>query len=208
MRTLLSIALARSSATLLSAESELFPKPQQMTTASSQVRVSTPIMRCLSSTLDTLTMPYIGQQRRLFAQARLRLGVKGDAAVASVAAKLPMQAEGYYLEVKPQGITLAGVDSVGLYYGIQTLRQLLHQPRLKATTITDWPDVALRGVVEGFYGNPYSHRNRLEQFRFYGDTTERSGVSCTPRESVSASLSLSRRPMPVACSSSGPSIPG
>ncbi len=170
MRTLLSIALALSSATLLSAESELFPKPQQMTTASSQVRVSTPIMRRLSSTLDTLTMPYIGQQRRLFAQARLRLGVKGDASVASVAAKLPTQAEGYYLEVKPQGITLAGVDSVGLYYGLQTLRQLLHQPRLKATTITDWPDVALRGVVEGFYGNPYSHRNRLEQFRFYGDT--------------------------------------
>ena len=97
MRTLLSIALALSSATLLSAESELFPKPQQMTTASSQVRVSTPIMRRLSSTLDTLTMPYIGQQRRLFAQARLRLGVKGDAAVASVAAKLPAQAEGYYL---------------------------------------------------------------------------------------------------------------
>ena len=34
--------------------------------------------------------------------------------------------------------------------------------------IRDWPSVSCRGVIEGFYGNPWSHQDRLRQFDFYG----------------------------------------
>ena len=34
--------------------------------------------------------------------------------------------------------------------------------------IRDWPSVSCRGVIEGFYGNPWSHEDRLRQFDFYG----------------------------------------
>lgn len=34
--------------------------------------------------------------------------------------------------------------------------------------IRDWPSIPLRGVIEGFYGNPWSHEDRMRQFEFYG----------------------------------------
>ncbi len=34
--------------------------------------------------------------------------------------------------------------------------------------IKDYPSVRRRGVVEGFYGTPWSHRARLSQLEFYG----------------------------------------
>jgi hyaluronoglucosaminidase len=39
---------------------------------------------------------------------------------------------------------------------------------LPAVEITDAPDVGFRGVVEGFYGTPWTHADRLSQFVFYG----------------------------------------
>ena len=38
----------------------------------------------------------------------------------------------------------------------------------KSFEVRDWPSVSLRGVIEGFYGNPWSHEDRLRQFEFYG----------------------------------------
>ena len=38
-----------------------------------------------------------------------------------------------------------------------------------SVTVTDWPPDIARGVVEGFYGNPWSHEDRQDLFRFYGD---------------------------------------
>lgn len=35
--------------------------------------------------------------------------------------------------------------------------------------VKDYPAVRYRGVVEGFYGTPWSHEARLRQFRFYGE---------------------------------------
>lgn len=39
---------------------------------------------------------------------------------------------------------------------------------LPLCTITDYPDVLHRGTVEGFYGTPWSHADRISQLRFYG----------------------------------------
>ena len=35
--------------------------------------------------------------------------------------------------------------------------------------IKDYPSVRYRGVVEGFYGTPWSHQARLRQLKFYGE---------------------------------------
>ena len=35
-------------------------------------------------------------------------------------------------------------------------------------TVRDWPDLKYRGVVEGFYGTPWSHEVRLSLIDFYG----------------------------------------
>ena len=40
---------------------------------------------------------------------------------------------------------------------------------LPEITVRDYPAVRYRGVVEGFYGTPWSHEARLRQLRFYGE---------------------------------------
>ncbi|MEU9125394.1 beta-N-acetylglucosaminidase domain-containing protein [Streptomyces sp. NPDC048506] len=84
-----------------------------------------------------------------------------------------LPAEGYALAVGDGRIALAGRDATGTYYAAQSLRQLLpHRDRpgarVPGTVVRDWPATPLRGVIEGFYGTPWSHRARLDQLDFYG----------------------------------------
>jgi hypothetical protein len=55
--------------------------------------------------------------------------------------------EGYRLTIAPEAVSLVGNDAAGLYYGVQTLRQLLrrHAPLLPCLEISDAPDFAARG---------------------------------------------------------------
>ncbi|MEU7227665.1 beta-N-acetylglucosaminidase domain-containing protein [Streptomyces chrestomyceticus] len=84
-----------------------------------------------------------------------------------------LPAEGYALAVGDGRIALAGADATGTYYAAQSLRQLLpHRDRpgarIRGTAVRDWPATPLRGVIEGFYGTPWSHAARLDQLDFYG----------------------------------------
>lgn len=69
-------------------------------------------------------------------------------------------------------VALSGVDTTGTFYAAQTLRQLVTGSRLPQVTVRDWPTAALRGVVEGFYGTPWTHAERLNQLDFYGRTKQ------------------------------------
>lgn len=75
---------------------------------------------------------------------------------------------GYALSIAPQEIIIHATDSAGFFYGAQTLAQIMRGGKLIPCTIQDWPDVAFRGTVEGFYGQPWSFEARKAQFRFYG----------------------------------------
>ncbi|MEV0094009.1 beta-N-acetylglucosaminidase domain-containing protein [Streptomyces sp. NPDC050738] len=103
---------------------------------------------------------YVGSAAPLSA-----LGIKGPA-------QLP--ADGYVLGIGAGRIVLAGQDTTGTYYAAQSLRQVLpHDTRPGATVpglqMRDWPATPLRGVIEGFYGTPWSHAARLDQLDFYGE---------------------------------------
>ena len=76
----------------------------------------------------------------------------------------------YSLKIGKKGIDIMGYDEAGAFYGLQTLRQLLADSpeMLPAIEIQDWPELPSRGVVEGFYGNPWSHSVRLSLIDFYG----------------------------------------
>ena len=80
----------------------------------------------------------------------------------------------YTLTIDADQINITGYDERGAFYGIQTLRQLMLNPDgtekkgLPVLKITDWPDLPNRGVVEGFYGTPWSHQVRLSLIDFWG----------------------------------------
>ena len=78
-------------------------------------------------------------------------------------------AEGAYsLSVSDKGVKITGFDERGAFYGLQTLRQVLESGKLPYMEINDWPDLKYRGVVEGFYGTPWSHEVRISLIDFYG----------------------------------------
>lgn len=98
----------------------------------------------------------------------LIIGEKGDASVQSVEAEIPSIKEGYYLKVEPGKVIIAGTDNAGTYYGVQTFLQIVSAPQVISCTVKDYPNVADRGLVEGYYGNPYSLNDRLSMFEFFG----------------------------------------
>lgn len=71
-------------------------------------------------------------------------------------------AEGYILRVRPGEVMIAAADAAGARHGRVTLDQLLEgRDELEQLTITDWPTLPRRGVIEGFYGEPWSRDDRL-----------------------------------------------
>lgn len=79
----------------------------------------------------------------------------------------------YRLTIGKKGVAITAFDKSGVFYALQTLRQLLDSPAaaggtLPGIAIHDYPDLPHRGVVEGFYGTPWSHEVRLSLIDFYG----------------------------------------
>jgi hyaluronoglucosaminidase len=99
----------------------------------------------------------------------LIIGERGDAAVAEYENQIPTKAEGYYLAITTNKVVIAGNDASGTYYGVQTFIQAASQPKVMCAVITDYPSVPQRGLVEGYYGNPYSEADRMGLLEMFGE---------------------------------------
>lgn len=80
----------------------------------------------------------------------------------------------YSLKINNKEIKIVGFNERGAFYGLQTLRQVVNSEvakekgALPQLDINDFPSMKYRGVVEGFYGTPWSHQVRLSLIEFYG----------------------------------------
>jgi hyaluronoglucosaminidase len=87
-------------------------------------------------------------------------------------APAPLPSEGYVLAGRGGAqptLVLGANDPSGAYYSVQTLRQLATPGRISGVGVVDYPSMPLRGSVEGFYGSPWTHEERMDQLAFYGD---------------------------------------
>lgn len=70
-----------------------------------------------------------------------------------------MQPEGYVLAVEPKQTTIVGASGAGVFYGVQSFKQLLpltSEPRvLAAGTVRDWPAMRYRGVDDDLSRGPF-----------------------------------------------------
>lgn len=110
-----------------------------------------------------------------------------------------MDREGYQLvatypaDQGPQTIRIRAKTPAGFHHGLLRIRDLLRfQPGDSAdlslsmtpapqratvsrsadsvtVSISDFPSFPERGIVEGFYGKPWTHQNRLNMLRFQGE---------------------------------------
>ncbi|MBP3227794.1 MAG: beta-N-acetylglucosaminidase domain-containing protein [Bacteroidaceae bacterium] len=102
------------------------------------------------------------------ASTKIVQGVRGDKAVRSYASRIPAVAGGYLIVATPKKIVVAGHDADGLFYGLKSLEAMRGAEGVPCGIVRDWPAMPERGIIEGFYGNPYSHAERLRLFDFMG----------------------------------------
>ena len=148
----------------------IFPQPQQVKWGSEKAFDNTVAYNLVgAATADADAVALLQKNfSTTSGTISLTIGERGDAAVAAYESLIPSKAEGYYLSVSKDGVVIAGNDASGTYYGVQTYLQVAAQPEVKAVTITDWPVVGDRGLVEGYYGNPYSDADRKSLLEFFG----------------------------------------
>lgn len=79
-------------------------------------------------------------------QGVFRLICKGTAKQAAQAMD-SVRLQGYELEVTPKGITIQALTPTGLFYGLQTLRQLEKDGQIACVKVKDAPRFAYRGLM-------------------------------------------------------------
>lgn len=85
--------------------------------------------------------------------------------------------EGYVIkatddENQKGNISIIASDKDGAYYGVLSLGQMLEKRednKIAEVVIADYPEIEFRGFIEGFYGTPWSHEDRISLMK---DTSE------------------------------------
>ncbi|GAA3579379.1 beta-N-acetylglucosaminidase domain-containing protein [Amycolatopsis ultiminotia] len=161
------------------------PTPQQISRVPGELKVPSTVVLLVDQTTDAAAKDLLTSL--LQAHGVKRIITVGSAAEAQhglllvrlggpdLSSQVPEQAEGYALTVsRLSGIMIGGRDGAGQYYGVQTLRQLFVRSgagwAVSGATVRDWPNMALRGSIEGFYGPPWTTEARLHQIEFLGET--------------------------------------
>lgn len=94
-------------------------------------------------------------------------GMDGDAATLAHKEAYVLHASN---DINTKGlISILASDEDGAYYGVLTLSQMLEQAKEDGTfaevMIKDYPEIEFRGFIEGFYGYPWSHEDRMSLMR-------------------------------------------
>lgn len=171
IRTILLLVFAFSFHLAQADQLKIHPYPQTVTTSGKKVALNTGITLSGADKADAIAVKKLqelivaGNSKK---GLKTYIGEKGSKAVKKYAHLIPDATGGYYLSINTDRIVIAGHDGEGTFYAVQTLSQLLQDSVLPEVEITDYPNVAYRGVVEGFYGQPWSHQDRLRQLDFYG----------------------------------------
>ncbi|WP_405897756.1 beta-N-acetylglucosaminidase domain-containing protein [Streptomyces sp. NBC_00727] len=173
-----------------SAPPAVWPRPQNMAAAGPAVALTGEVTLVADAEAD----PYaVDALRTVLRDAGVRtvhealpgagpvIRVGGDGAADALRAlgaadRADLPAGGYRLAAgrvaKRDTVALEGVGEDGLFHAVQTLRQLVRGGKAAGVTVRDWPSTPVRGLTEGFYGQPWSQEDRLAQIGFLGRTKQ------------------------------------
>lgn len=160
----------------------LLPRPQKVQYGPGRVLVRTLSIR-LSSAAPTKEDRFAVMElsRRVRERTGIQLAASGGAGPAIVLERTgnvdalaapgeqpgPDSRERYDLKVTPSGVELHGRSSAGVFYGVQTLAQLVEgqgaQAWLPEVEIHDWPVLAYRGVMVDMSHGPLPTEEELKR---------------------------------------------
>lgn len=150
--------------------SGIFPNPQEETVGETAFSTSDKTY-CIVGGETADVQAVAALNKWLFVDAtgeiEITIGEVGDEAVATVADNVPSAPQAYFLKVAGNKVTIAGRDEYGTYYGVQSFLQLVSQGNVPSIEVRDWPTTEVRGVIEGYYGNPWSHEDCIDMCTFF-----------------------------------------
>ncbi len=107
-----------------------------------------------------------------------------------------MESEGL-LHIEPRGVTIIGATGAGIFYGVQTFKQLLPLPdsarALPTGTVRDWPAMRYRGIDDDLPAARFPPLAFQKHRRFASSPHPRS-ISICPTLSTRSSIPISRSP--------------
>jgi len=144
------------------AEPLFYPSPQQVHKLGKFVKI--PALALPKQAVDAATLRLLAKYPQADSGVKVQISILGEALQG--AKKVP---GAYNLGFDGKTLSLQGYDAAGVFYAAQSALQMLaKQGGLAECSISDWPDVAFRGTVEGFYGKPWEYADRVSQLEFYG----------------------------------------
>jgi hypothetical protein len=166
-RFLFLLVVVASPATASATHTPLLPRPQQVQYESGSlpvhglsIRFATPpsaedrfAAEQLAGRLSAIGQTQIPTRKTKASAPAILLNRTGTGAIlpGDKESAGPDSREAYSLQVTPKGAEIRASSSAGLFYGIQTLLQLVEgsgtQAMLPAATIRDWPALAYRGFM-------------------------------------------------------------
>ena len=167
-------------------EYELYPLPQEITYGTDNSNLPSTVNAYFGAGIDTYTVDRAEQalshggltMSRVDAAENAQLIVEiysetgNNAIFGDVNASLFAKIDAYLLVIAGSKVGVLGKDTDAAFYGLTTLQQILDQATggvVRNLTIQDWADVASRGFIEGYYGNPWSTEDRAELMRWAGN---------------------------------------
>ena len=187
----LTISPVRSEAA--AAEYEIYPNPQVIQYTEGDYVIKNEVNVVYESGIDQTTKDRLAEALALKdevtvttsesieeGKTNILVGIDGSGEVADTyanehvnmqSADLYEKLDAYVLDSNNDVITVVGADTDASYYGLTTLYHILKQMdsnTIRNFHIEDWADVASRGFIEGYYGNPWSTEDRINLMKWGG----------------------------------------
>ncbi len=134
----------------------------------------------LDEVLDLKGITYTTSEAVVDGKTNILVGIEGsgeyvdtyaDEKVTVTTDKLFDKLDSYVLDNQNGVITVVGKDTDAAFYGLTTLYHVFTQMdsyTIQEFHVEDWADVASRGFIEGYYGNPWSTEDRANLMTWGG----------------------------------------
>lgn len=157
--TLLAIALP--SAAMAAEPSGIFPVPQSETIGATAFATEGAAYRINKADgFNDAAVNALQRQLNIADNGSVEIALTMDETIAG-------HPQAYTIKVEGNKVEITGRDYLGCYYGVQSFLQLAAQDTMPAIEVTDWPDMPTRGVIEGYYGNPWSQEDMIDMCSFF-----------------------------------------
>lgn len=157
-------------------EPEFYPQPENVTYTGDKFTLSSTINASCDSTIDSSTTTYL---KEIFEDKGIEVNFnnyaneEGNYIILSTSndtSTYPAlaQHDGYVLTVDCHGINIIGQDTDAVFLGLTTIGQMLDQSskELQGLKMSDFAQAEWRGFIEGYYGIPWSNKNRISLMEF------------------------------------------